>query len=54
MVANVSLGQIVKEACGDRSEMIQQQNLFDMDATIGDVVDEDEAIRQLGKPWIMP
>lgn len=42
--------QVVSEACGDRSKLIQQQNLFDIDASIGDVVDEAEAIRHLAGP----
>ncbi|KAH8890563.1 N-carbamoylsarcosine amidase [Thozetella sp. PMI_491] len=38
---------VVHEACGDRSPLIQQQNLFDIDAMIGDVVSEEEAVSEL-------
>ncbi|KAH7025677.1 putative N-carbamoylsarcosine amidase [Microdochium trichocladiopsis] len=35
---------IVHEACGDRSLLIQQQNLFDVDSFFGDVISETEAL----------
>jgi hypothetical protein len=41
----------VREACGDRSPLIQQQNLFDIDMGFGDVVGEDEAREKLAETW---
>lgn len=41
--------QVVREACGDRSPLIQQQNLFDMDASFADVVSEAEAVEEMQK-----
>ncbi len=43
--------QVVQEACGGRSLLIQQQNLFDIDMLIGDVVNEDEAKERLEAGW---
>ncbi|KAK1835302.1 Isochorismatase-like protein [Podospora conica] len=42
---------VVREACGDRSLLIQQQSLFDIDMTMGDVVGEDEARERLERGW---
>lgn len=42
---------IVGTACGDRSPQIQQANLFDMDAKMGDVVSEEEAVEKLRVGW---
>ncbi|CAK7223811.1 hypothetical protein SCUCBS95973_005308 [Sporothrix curviconia] len=44
-------GCVVREACGDRSPLIQQQNLFDMDASFSDVVSEAEAVEKLLQGW---
>lgn len=38
------MDQVVGAACGDRSPLIQQQNLFDIQASIGDVITEEEAL----------
>ena len=43
--------QVVREACGDRSPLIQQQNLFDMDASFADVISETEAIEKISRGW---
>jgi nicotinamidase-related amidase len=43
--------QIVGEACGDRSDLIQQQTLFDLDCTVGDVVSEHEAVERMQAGW---
>ncbi|KAL1901433.1 hypothetical protein Sste5346_001838 [Sporothrix stenoceras] len=40
---------VVGEACGDRSPLIQQQNLFDMDASFADVVSEAEAVGEMSR-----
>lgn len=45
------LSQVVAEACGDRSLLIQQQNLFDIDSLFGDVVGEAEAKSRLTAGW---
>ncbi|KAH9897581.1 N-carbamoylsarcosine amidase [Xylariomycetidae sp. FL2044] len=42
---------VVREACGDRSPLIQQQHLFDIDALYGDVVSETEAVKNLSQGW---
>jgi len=42
---------VVREACSDRSLLIQQQNLFDIDMFIGDVISEEEAVQNLGSGW---
>lgn len=42
---------IVGTACGDRSAAIHEANLFDMDAKMGDVVGEMEAVGQLRAGW---
>ena len=42
---------VVGTACGDRSEQIQNSNLFDLNAKYADVVSEEEALakmRELG------
>ena len=39
--------QVVAEACGDRSDAIQNANLFDLNAKYADVVNEKEAIEQI-------
>jgi maleamate amidohydrolase len=38
---------VVREACGDRSEQVQQANLFDIQAKIGEVIACDQAIALL-------
>ncbi len=43
--------QVVGEACGDRSEQIQNSNLFDLDAKYADVVTETAAIEKLSHRW---
>lgn len=42
---------VVGSACGDRSPLIQQQNLFDIDTAFGDVVEEAEAVVSLTAGW---
>lgn len=42
---------IVGTACGDRSPAIHEANLFDMDAKMGDVVGEEEAVEKLRGGW---
>lgn len=42
---------IVGTACGDRSKEIHEANLFDMDAKMGDVVGEEEAVEKLRERW---
>ncbi|KAK8115651.1 hypothetical protein PG984_012153 [Apiospora sp. TS-2023a] len=42
---------VVGAACGDRSEDIQNANLFDLDAKYSDVVSEEEAIEHLKAGW---
>ncbi|MBM9459198.1 isochorismatase family protein [Nocardioides sp. zg-536] len=39
---------VVREACGDRDEVVQEQNLFDLDSKYADVLGEDEIIDYLG------
>ena len=42
---------MVGPACGDRSEEIQNANLFDLDAKYADVVGLEEAIEHLEAGW---
>ncbi|KAH8645819.1 putative N-carbamoylsarcosine amidase [Xylariales sp. PMI_506] len=42
---------VVGTACGDRSEEIQNANLFDLNAKYADVVTEDEALEHLKAGW---
>ncbi|KAI1848459.1 hypothetical protein JX265_008759 [Neoarthrinium moseri] len=42
---------VVGTACGDRSEEIQNANLFDLNAKYADVVTEEEAIDHLKAGW---
>ncbi|KAK8085803.1 hypothetical protein PG997_007074 [Apiospora hydei] len=42
---------VVGTACGDRSEEIQNANLFDLNAKYADVVSEEEAIEHLQAGW---
>ncbi|KAK7931034.1 N-carbamoylsarcosine amidase [Apiospora marii] len=42
---------VVGAACGERSEEIQNANLFDLDAKYADVVSEREAIEHLEAGW---
>ena len=44
--------QVVPSACGDRSDVIQQQALFDIDNHFGDVVSEEEAMEKLSEGWL--
>ncbi|KAK4446637.1 Isochorismatase-like protein [Podospora aff. communis PSN243] len=50
-VCNGFRPMVVREACGDRSLLIQQQNLFDIDMFIGDVIGEEEARERLEAGW---
>jgi hypothetical protein len=43
--------QVVGDACGDRSEVIQKSNLFDMDAKYADVIHSREAEEKLRHGW---
>ncbi|KAK8070257.1 N-carbamoylsarcosine amidase [Apiospora phragmitis] len=43
---------VVGAACGDRSEEIQNANLFDLNAKYADVVSEEEAIEHLKAGWL--
>jgi hypothetical protein len=47
----IDTGQVVGEACGDRSSEIHDANLFDMNAKMADVVSEAEAIEKLNTGW---
>jgi hypothetical protein len=49
--ANLFGTQVVGAACGDRSPVIQQQTLFDIDCNFGDVVSEDDALQHLSQGW---
>ncbi|KAF7558914.1 hypothetical protein G7046_g5229 [Stylonectria norvegica] len=42
---------VVGEACGDRSDAIQEANLFDLNAKYADVVSAADAVEQLQKGW---
>ncbi|KAF2102770.1 putative N-carbamoylsarcosine amidase [Rhizodiscina lignyota] len=42
---------VVGSACGDRSDEIQNANLFDLNAKYADVVSEEEAVKQLKAGW---
>jgi hypothetical protein len=42
---------VVGSACGDRSDEIQNANLFDLNAKYADVVTDAEAIDHLKKGW---
>ncbi|KAK6069341.1 n-carbamoylsarcosine amidase [Seiridium cupressi] len=44
---------VVGSACGDRSDEIQNANLFDLNAKYADVVNEEEAIEHLKAGWPM-
>jgi nicotinamidase-related amidase len=46
-----NLTQVVREACGDRTQQIQNANLFDLNAKYADVILEAEAIRKLTAGW---
>jgi hypothetical protein len=41
----------VADACGDRSEEIQNANLFDLNAKYADVVTEEDTIAHLSAGW---
>ncbi|KAK8044064.1 hypothetical protein PG993_004088 [Apiospora rasikravindrae] len=43
---------VVGTACGDRSEEIQNANLFDLNAKYADVISEEEAIEHLQAGWL--
>ena len=43
--------QVVGTACGDRSEEIQNSNLFDLNAKYADIVTEADAINHLSRTW---
>lgn len=47
----LTTGKVVGSACGDRSKVIQEATLRDLDATYGDVVSEEEAIAKLQAGW---
>lgn len=42
---------VVREGCCDRGEKVQEGNLFDLDAKVGDVVGVSEACGKLGEGW---
>ncbi|RDW65911.1 putative N-carbamoylsarcosine amidase [Aspergillus mulundensis] len=42
---------VVASACGDRTQEIQNANLFDLDAKYADVVAEEDAVGRLRKGW---
>ncbi|KAJ9628272.1 hypothetical protein H2204_009389 [Knufia peltigerae] len=42
---------VVGSACGDRSPLIQQHNLLDIQSYMGDVVDEAEAVKRMSTGW---
>ncbi|KAH8899997.1 putative N-carbamoylsarcosine amidase [Thozetella sp. PMI_491] len=42
---------VVASACGDRSDEIQNANLFDLNAKYADVVTEEDAIEHITKGW---
>jgi hypothetical protein len=41
----------VGSACGDRTDQIQEANLFDLNAKYADVVSEEEAVEKLKAGW---
>ncbi|KAL7774315.1 hypothetical protein CFE70_005227 [Pyrenophora teres f. teres 0-1] len=42
---------VVGQACGDRSLAVHDASMFDMNAKMADVVDEDEAVEKLRAVW---
>lgn len=42
---------VVREGCCDRGERVQEGNLFDLDAKVGDVVGIQEAVGRLERGW---